>query len=166
MRPRPGLSRHPSARPPPLRRDEDHPLTVDEFVAPTGELRLAFPLACDATTMQGAAALREHLPGEWPDALELAERSFAPIGPDTRLHELLVRPSVRTLPQGLHDLNRVGGRRSSLGRLRDMLPDPELGEIDSRALAALFISAHTASQSLTRSAQSALHRPGVADGLR
>lgn len=137
--PSPGaLQRHPSVRPPPLRRDEDRPLRVEEFAVPTTELRLSFPFAWDATTMQGAAALRDHLPGEWPDALELAEASFAPIAPDTRLRELLARPSARTRPGGLHDLNRVAGRRSSRVRLRDVLPDLELRAIDARALASLY----------------------------
>lgn len=132
------LPRHPSVRPPPLRRDDDRPLTVDEFAVATTELLLAFPFAWDATTMQGVAALRAHFPGDWPDALELALSSLPPISLDTLLPDLLARPTERTLPGGDLDLNRLAGRRSALGRLRDVLPDLKLREIDDGGLAALF----------------------------
>ena len=58
------------------RRDGSPGVSVDELAEGSEVLRAAFPLAWDATTMAGLAALRRELPFDWLDALDRARESL------------------------------------------------------------------------------------------
>lgn len=112
-------------------------LTVQDFATADDGLREAFPLAWDATTMKGLAALMMALPSDWPDALAMAYTHFKKNNAETGLDAVFLRGTPRTLPQHRTDITRVRTRRSALKRLQVILPDLSLGSINSENLHAL-----------------------------
>lgn len=119
------------------RRDGSPGVSVDEFAEGSEVLRAAFPLAWDATTMAGLAALRRELPFDWLDALDRARESLEAFTATTSLRAVLSRPTERTAPQWTSDLSAAAGRRSSRRRLCAFVPEVPLEELNEAALAAL-----------------------------